>query len=81
MYKDKNLLPVKYKKRKKVLWEDIVDFSKNKYILALVLVIVGLLGIIIPVIPGLFLLFLAIALFKKGWMAKFRKKFRLWKLK
>ena len=81
MPKDRNVLPVKHIERKKALWKDIINFSKNKYLLALGLVAVGLLGIVIPIIPGLFLIFLAIALFKKGWMAKFRKRFRLWKFK
>lgn len=75
-------LPVKYGiYNKKALWEEIRTFSKNKIVIAITLVLVGLLGIIIPVIPGIFLFLLAIALFKKGWMTKFRKKFRLWKLK
>jgi len=39
------------------------------------------LGIIVPVIPGIIFIILAIALFKKGWMSKIRERFRLWKMK
>lgn len=61
----------------KPLWESILKFSRQRPLLAVLLIFVGLLGIIIPVIPGLLLLFLAVALIKKGWFAKFRRRFRL----
>ncbi|MCB0281431.1 MAG: hypothetical protein H6627_06580 [Calditrichae bacterium] len=56
------------------LWEDILKFSKGKYYLAIILVLVGLLGLVVPIIPGLLLILMAIALFKTGLMAKIRKK-------
>jgi len=66
---------------KKPLWEDIRRFSKTKYFLAIALIILAVLGIIVPVIPGIIFIILAIALLKKGWMAKIRTRFRLWKMK
>jgi len=58
------------------LWEDILRFSKNKYLLALSLVLIGLLGIIVPVIPGILLFLLALALLKKGMMPRLRHYFK-----
>ncbi|HID39804.1 MAG TPA: hypothetical protein EYP36_09870, partial [Calditrichaeota bacterium] len=55
---------------KNPLWEDILKFRKNKLILAVILVLVGLTGIVVPIVPGLLLFIVAIALFKKGWMQK-----------
>lgn len=56
------------------LWEKIRKFSRRKYGLAVLLVFIGMLGLIIPVIPGLLLIVFAVALFKPGLMAKIRKK-------
>ncbi len=61
---------------KKPLWNEILSFSKNKYITALILVLIGLLGIIIPIIPGILLFVVAIALLRKGTMQKLRRRFR-----
>ena len=66
---------------KKPLWEEIKSFSKAKYIIALALLLLAILGIIVPIIPGIIFLILAIALFRKGWMSKIRERFRLWRLK
>lgn len=60
--------------KQRPLWEDILKFSKGKYTLAFILVMFGLLGLIIPVIPGLLLLLMAVALFKPGLMTKIRRK-------
>ena len=57
---------------KNPLWEDILKFRKNKLIIAVVLVLIGLTGIVVPIVPGLLLFIIAIALFKKGWMQKIR---------
>ncbi len=62
--------------KKTPLWNDILKFSKNKYVTALILVLIGLTGIIVPVIPGILLFVLAIALLKKGTMQKLRRRFR-----
>ncbi|MEJ2545184.1 MAG: hypothetical protein P8Y99_14040 [Calditrichaceae bacterium] len=65
---------------KKPLWEEIRSFSKTKYFIAIALIILAALGIIVPIIPGIIFIILAIALFKKGWMAKIRERIRLWKM-
>jgi hypothetical protein len=67
--------------QKNPLWEDILKFSKNKYILAALLILISLTGIIIPIIPGIFLFIIAVALLRKGWMANIRNRIRLWKIK
>ena len=64
---------------KKPLWDEILSFSKNKYVLAIVLVLIGLTGIIIPIIPGILLFVLAFALLRKGTMKNIRQRFRLWR--
>jgi len=61
------------------LWPEILSFSRSKYSIAIVLVAVGLLGIIIPIIPGLLLFILALALTRKGWASRLRRRLRLWK--
>lgn len=68
----KNNLPVKIKDKSRPLWNDILKFSRKKFSLAFILVLIGLLGIVIPVIPGFLFIFFAVALFKPGLMAKVR---------
>jgi len=68
-------LPTPFKENNP-LWEDIKKFSGNKYSLATVLVLIGLMGIIIPVIPGVLFFLFAIALFKPGLMTKIRSKIK-----
>ncbi len=58
------------------LWEDIARFSKNKYKIAAAFIIVGLSGLILPVIPGLLLLTVGIFILKPEWFAKLRDKLR-----
>lgn len=70
----KNNLPIPTNRRSNPLWEDIRKFSRKKLSWAIVLVFFGLLGIFIPVIPGLLLILLAVALFKPGLMVKIRAK-------
>lgn len=75
-------LPVKIgsaESEKPPLWRDILTFSKGKVTLAILLILIGLSGFIIPIVPGLLLIILAIALFKKGWMEKIRSRIRLWR--
>ena len=69
-------LPTPYRGNNNPLWEDIKKFSGNKYSLATILVLIGLLGIFIPVIPGLLFFLFAIALFKPGLMTKIRSKIK-----
>lgn len=65
---------------RKPLWEEIRKFSKTKYFIAIALIILAGLGVIVPIIPGIIFIILAIALFKKGWMSKIRERLRLWKM-
>lgn len=67
-------LPVPTDEDPKPLWEKIKHFSRNKYGWAFILVLLALVGIIVPVIPGLLFLLLAVALFRPGLM----RKIRLW---
>ena len=71
---EENKLPVPTGRRTNPLWEDIRNFSRRKYGIAVLLVLVGMLGVFIPVIPGLLLILFAVALFKPGLMAKIRAK-------
>ncbi|HES58933.1 MAG: hypothetical protein JW956_03560 [Calditrichaceae bacterium] len=66
---------------KKALWEDIRQFSKTKYFIAVALILLAALGLIVPIIPGIIFIILAIALFKKGWMSKIRSRIRMWRMK
>lgn len=65
--------------KKNPLWDDILQFSKNKILLAIGLILIGLTGFIIPIIPGILLIVLAVAILRKGTMAKIRRRFRLWR--
>ena len=49
------------------LWYDILKFSRNKSKFALGLIILGLLGLILPILPGILLLVLGIYLLKPEW--------------
>ena len=44
---------------KRPLYKEILEFSKTKKLLAIPLFILGLLGLILPIIPGLALIFIA----------------------
>lgn len=60
---------------KKPLWEDILEFSKDKYKIASLLVILGVLGLVFPIIPGLLLIGLGILIVKPEWYEKIKRKF------
>jgi uncharacterized iron-regulated membrane protein len=75
-----NNLPETNGKQDSPLWEKIREFRKSKISWAIGLLLLAALGIIVPIIPGLILIILIIALFKKGWMEKLRRRFRLWKI-
>jgi uncharacterized protein YqgC (DUF456 family) len=66
---------------KRPLWETILPFTKKKYILIPLLILLSLLGVVVPIIPGIVLFILAVMLMRKGTAAKLRKKIRLWKFK
>ena len=63
------------------MWPEILSFNKNKYFIVLLLILLAVSGLIIPIIPGVLLFVLAIALLRKGWMSYLRRRFRLWKIK
>jgi len=73
---EKNNLPTPFNQKTNPLWEDIKKFSGNKFNLAIVLVLIGLLGVFIPIIPGILFFLFAIALFKPGLMTKIRSKLK-----
>jgi uncharacterized protein YqgC (DUF456 family) len=58
------------------LWQDIVRFSRHKYKFVFALVILGLVGLVIPIIPGMLLLLAAIFIIKPEWYYKFKKFFK-----
>jgi len=64
---------------KKPLWHDIKKFSKQKIWLAILFIILGIPGLVLPVIPGLLLLGVAVFLIKPEWFDKFRRRFGLGK--
>lgn len=55
------------------LWKDIVSFSKDKYKIATILIILGVLGLILPIIPGIILLGAGILIFRPDWYEKVKK--------
>ena len=73
---EKRNLPTLFSDKSNPLWRDIKKFSGNKYNLAAILILIGLLGIFIPVIPGILFFLFAIALFKPGLMSKIRSKIK-----
>ncbi len=62
--------------QKKPLWYDIIKFSGQKIGLIIGLIFLGLLGLVLPVIPGLLLLGIAVFLIKPEWYDKFKKRLR-----
>ena len=57
------------------LWQDIIEFSRNKTKLAISFIALGILGLILPVIPGLLLLGIGVFLIKPEWYIPFRRWF------
>ena len=47
---------------KNPLWEDILEFHKNRQLLGIVLVILGVAGLLLPILPGLIVIILGLAL-------------------
>jgi uncharacterized protein YqgC (DUF456 family) len=61
---------------KKPLWEEIVDFTKSKNKLAISLIALGLLGLVLPILPGLLLIFVGVYLLKPEWVEKLKELFK-----
>jgi hypothetical protein len=60
------------------LWEDIRRFKKTKILLAVIFLSLGVLGFILPVIPGFLFILLAVAMLRPGMMKKIRNKLKEW---
>lgn len=61
---------------KKPLWEEIVEFTKSKNKLAIALIVLGSVGLILPIIPGLLLVAVGIYLLKPEWADKIKELFK-----
>ncbi|APF19495.1 hypothetical protein [Caldithrix abyssi] len=63
---------MKAEKQKDVLTK-VKKFRKRKIFWVILLVFLGMVGALIPIIPGALFIILAIALVRRGWMEKIRK--------
>jgi len=63
-------------KKKNSLYEEMKKFQDEKKYYTIVLLVVGILGLIFPIIPGLFLIGLAIALISPKHGEVFLKKIK-----
>ena len=57
------------------LWVDILKFSKDKKKMAVGFILLGCLGLVLPVIPGIALLALGIFFLKPEWYDKLKQIF------
>ena len=46
----------------KPLWEDILEFHKNRQLIGILLVILGFAGLLLPILPGVLVILLGLAL-------------------
>jgi hypothetical protein len=60
---------------KKPLWQDILQFSRNKNKMAVGFISLGIVGLALPVIPGFALLGVGVFLLKPEWYYSLKKKF------
>jgi uncharacterized membrane protein YbaN (DUF454 family) len=60
---------------KKPLWHEIIKFSKNKSKIAVGFIVLGLLGLVLPIIPGILLLLIGLFILKPEWYEKFKRRF------
>ena len=61
---------------KKPLWEEIVDFTKSKNKLAVALIALGVVGLVLPILPGILLILVGIYLLKPEWVEKIKEQFK-----
>jgi uncharacterized protein YqgC (DUF456 family) len=59
----------------KPLWQDILQFSRRKTKMAVGFILIGILGLALPIIPGLLLLTVGVFLIKPGWYESFKRWF------
>jgi hypothetical protein len=57
------------------LWQDIIEFSRNKIKFGIGFILLGMLGLVIPVIPGILLVSVGVFLVKPQWYESFRRWF------
>jgi preprotein translocase subunit Sss1 len=60
---------------KKPLWQEILNFSSHKYRTGIILIFIGLLGLVLPVIPGIVLIGLGLIFLKPDWYDRLKNKF------
>jgi len=60
----------------KPLWEEIVEFTKSKNKLAIALIALGVLGLALPLLPGILLIAVGIYLLKPEWVDKVKDLFK-----
>ncbi len=58
------------------LWQDIIKFSQNKTKLAVSFIALGIIGLILPILPGTLLLAIGIFLIKPEWYESLKKRFQ-----
>jgi uncharacterized protein YqgC (DUF456 family) len=61
---------------RKPLWNEILKFSNEKYRIATILIVIGLVGLVFPIIPGLLLIGLGILLIKPEWFERVKSKLK-----
>lgn len=61
------------KHSKNTLLDNILRFRKYKLPIAVLLIVVGVLGLVLPIIPGIVLLLLGMGLIKKKWFTRYRQ--------
>jgi len=57
------------------LWQDILQFSRQKTRIAVGFILLGILGLILPIIPGILLLSIGVFLIKPECYESFKKWF------
>ena len=57
------------------LWQDILKFSRDKYKLGSGLIVLGILGLLLPVMPGVILVLLGFYLIKPEWFERAKQWF------
>jgi uncharacterized protein YqgC (DUF456 family) len=62
--------------KKKPLWEDIIAYTSSKNKLGLGLILLGLIGLILPLIPGILLVALGVLILKPEWYEVLKKKLK-----
>ena len=60
---------------KKPLWQDILQFSRNKNKMAVGFISLGIVGLALPVIPGFALLGVGVFLLKPEWIDSLKSQF------